>query len=81
MKINGFVVLLIVLFVAFLLNPGYSKHLAKLGYKERPVSRHSSGGEGYDGSKYKYNNFYVFSTTTDRGGDRSSFGIFGFVFK
>jgi hypothetical protein len=80
MKINGIVVLLIVLFIAYLLNPGYSKHMAKLGYKEKALSRFNTTGDSYTG-KYKYHNYYVFSTTTDAGGDRETIGLLGFVFK
>jgi len=80
MKINGLVVLLLVLFLAFILNPGAGKHLAKLGYKEKALSRFNTNGDSYTG-RYKYHNYYIFSTTTDESGDRETIGLLGFVFK
>jgi hypothetical protein len=80
MKINGIVVLLLILFLAFILNPGYSKHMAKLRYKEKALSRFNTTGDSYTG-KYKYHNYYIFSTTTGTGGDTKSIGLLGFVIK
>lgn len=81
MKINGFIVVLLILLAAFLLNPGYSKHMAKLGHKQKSISRDNPNGGSYTGS-YKYNNYYIFSTTTDKDdGERKTIGIFGFVFE
>lgn len=70
------VILVVILLAAFLLNPGKSKHLDEIFPPSPLIPR-----TGFE-ELIKYHNYYLFSTTTDVfTGERHTFGILGFVFR
>lgn len=83
-KSTGLIIIVLLLLVAYLLNPGFKKHLEKTGIGD--VEKQLSNGEldknSVTSKIYTYNNYFIFSTTTNRlTGQRATFGIFGVVFR
>jgi len=69
-------VVVIVLLVAFLLNPNKEKHVEKV-LPVSPLIPRETVSQVLD-----YHNYYLFSTTTDvLTNRRQSFGVFGIVFR
>ena len=79
----GLIVIILLIVAAYLLNPKFPQHVDKL----LPDAINEEIRKSEDMSKLaslglKYNNYYLFSTTTNLiTGDRATFGIFGVVFR
>jgi hypothetical protein len=83
-KSTGIILIVLLLVVAFILNPKFEKHLAKtgIGDVERRLSESELDKNSVTSKIYIYNNYYIFSTTTNRlTGERATFGLFGVVFR
>ena len=82
-KSTGWIIILLLLAGAYFLNPGYSKHMSKLGMGAMEEQIRTNPKIATATSFIiKYNNFYLFSTTTNTiTGQRMTFGLFGIVFR
>ncbi len=80
----GLIVILVLLIAAYFLNPKYEKHVAKFvpDTVDKELRRSKLDVTPLAGLALKYNNYYLFSTTTNTiTGERATFGIFGVVFR
>jgi hypothetical protein len=80
----GLVVILAILAIAFFLNPGYSKHMSKLGLSslenEIRTDKYNMGTASRQ--VIEYHDYFLFSTTTNSFTDqRMTFGVLGVVFR
>jgi hypothetical protein len=83
-KSTGLILIILLLVVAYFLNPRFEKHLAKtgIGDMERKLSDGELDKNSVTSKIYIYNNYLIFSTTTNRlTGERATFGMFGVVFR
>lgn len=83
-KRTGLILILLLFVIAYFLNPGFEKHLAKtgIGDMERKLSNGELNNNSVTSRIYIYNNYFIFSTTTNRlTGERATFGMFGVVFR
>jgi hypothetical protein len=83
-KSTGLVIILLLFVAAYFLNPGYSKHMSKLGMGalENEIRTNRNNVATITGYIVKYNNYFLFSTTTNSiTGQRLTFGLLGIVFR
>lgn len=80
---TGLIILIILVVAAYFLNPGYPKHLEKLGMPtvlSEPLGRDNPNPVG--NLVAEYHNYYLFSTTTNRfTGSGMTIGLFGVVLR
>ena len=80
---TGLLVIVLLVVAAYVLNPGYSKHLVKLGMPpmlSEPLSRDNPNP--LSNLVVEYHNYYLFSTTTNRfTGKGTTLGLFGVVIR
>jgi hypothetical protein len=83
-KKTGLTIIILLIAAAYFLNPGYSKHMSKLGMSalENEIQTDRFKVGTLTGFLVKYHNYYLFSTTTSNvTGERLTFGILGIVFR
>lgn len=83
-KTIGLLVIIGLLVAAYFLNPSYSKHMEKIGVPGIIGKELDKPGDlsVIAGTMIKYNNYYLFSTTTNElTNQRLTFGLFGVVFR